>query len=76
MDQLRDILPSILLALIMGVIVYFIGLLPLPLELRLMIQILSGGCVYVILSFLLHLESFVYLLNIGKNLLKRKNKIV
>lgn len=75
-DQLRDILPSILLALIMGVIVYFIGLLPLPLELRLMIQILSGGCVYVILSFLLHLESFVYLLNIGKNLLKRKNKIV
>ena len=70
-EQLRDILPSIVMALLMGIIVYFVGLLRLPTIIVLFIQIIAGAAIYVGTSALLHLEEFEYLFGMVKSFLKR-----
>ena len=70
-EQLRDILPSIIIALIMGIIVYFIGFLRLPTIIILLIQVLTGAAIYIGASALLHLEEFEYLFGMVKSFLKR-----
>ena len=73
-EQMKDILPSILLALFMGVIVYFIGMVNLPSILVLCIQVLVGAIIYIVLSWLFHIDSFEYLLGIVKSGLKKIRK--
>lgn len=70
-EQLRDILPSIIIALIMGIIVYFVGFLRLPTIVILLIQVLTGAAIYIGVSALLHLEEFEYLFEMVKSFLKR-----
>lgn len=65
-EQLRDILPSIIIALIMGIIVYFVGFLRLPTIVILLIQVLTGAAIYIGVSALLHLEEFEYLFEIDR----------
>lgn len=71
LEQLRDILPSIIIALIMGIIVYFIGFLRLLTIIILLIQVLTGAAIYIGASALLHLEEFEYLFGMVKSFLKR-----
>lgn len=66
-DQIADILPNLLIALIMGVIVYLISFLNISLLLSLVLQIVSGGIIYLILSIITKNDSFTYLINILKN---------
>lgn len=66
-DQIKDILPNILMSLIMGVFVYFISYLHLSVLVSLIIQILLGGIIYLILSVLTKNDSFIYLINILKS---------
>ncbi len=66
-DQIKDILPNIVMALIMGGFVYFISYLNLPSLVSLVVQILSGGIIYLILSILTKNDSFIYLINILKS---------
>ena len=66
-DQIKDILPNIVMALIMGVFVYFISYLNLPILVSLVVQILSGGIIYLMLSILTKNDSFIYLINILKS---------
>ncbi len=66
-DQIIDILPNIVMALIMGGFVYFISYLNLPILVSLVVQILSGGIIYLILSILTKNDSFIYLINILKS---------
>lgn len=70
-EQLRDILPSIAIALFMGGIIYFVGFLQLPTAIVLLIQIVTGAVIYVGVSALLHLEEFEYLFGMVKSFLKR-----
>jgi len=74
LQQLRDIMPSLLLALAMGGIVLSIRLLaldPLP---TLILQILTGAGVYIALARLLKLECFAYLLETIRDIASaRKN---
>ena len=70
-EQLRDILPSIIIALLMGIIVYFVGLLRLPTIIILFVQIIAGAAIYIGASALLKLEEFEYLLGMIKSFLKR-----
>ena len=70
-EQLRDILPSIIIALLMGIIVYFVGLLRLPTIIILFVQIIAGAALYIGASALLKLEEFEYLLGMIKSFLKR-----
>lgn len=66
-NQIKDILPNIVIALIMGGFVYFISYLNLPILVSLVVQILSGGIIYLILSILTKNDSFIYLINILKS---------
>ena len=60
-NQIKDIVPSIILALIMGAAVYFIGFLSLPTILILIIQVVCGALVYLAGSAILKIEPFEYL---------------
>lgn len=61
-EQVKDFIPGILLAIGMGVCVYWIGFIPLPASVALIIQILAGAILYIGGSALLKLESYEYLL--------------
>ena len=74
LEQMKDIMPSILLAVGMGICVSAIGLIQLPMLPLLMLQILCGGGIYLLGSMLLRLEPFVYLMGIIMPILKRGNK--
>ena len=67
--QMKDILPNILLAVFMGVCVYFVHFLNIAYWAQLIIQIILGAFIYITGSFIFKLESFTYLLDMWK---KRK----
>jgi len=72
-EQYKDIAPSILLALFMGVCVFVIGtFLPFPTILTLIIQIIVGAGIYIGLSIALKIDTFYYLLDVLKALIKGK----
>lgn len=71
-EQMRDLLPNILTACLMAVPVLFLGFLPLPDILVLLIQVATGGIVYFLLSLLFKLESFRYVFETAKGFIKRK----
>ena len=71
LEQLRDIIPSILLAIGMGIVVSFIPLLSLGTFITLLLQILLGGMTYIAGSALFKLESFEYLLKTIHNFQKK-----
>lgn len=66
-EQLMDILPIILASFVMGILVYFIGLLALPAIAVLFLQILVGAIGYLLVSHIFKLEGYVYLLGLFKN---------
>lgn len=71
LEQVRDFAPGILLAVGMGVCVYFIDFLPLPIIITLVIQIIVGAVIYIGASAILKLEEFEYLLGMVKSYLKK-----
>ena len=74
-EQLKDILPGILLAVFMGICVKLIGLINLPLIPQIILQVLLGGVIYIGLSAAFKLESFKYIKDIIKSKLgEKKNK--
>lgn len=64
LEQLKDIIPGILLAVGMGNVVYMIQFLGLSTVLTLLLQILLGAVLYIIGSVFFKLESFLYLWDI------------
>ena len=67
-DQIKDILPNLIIALIMGLLIYFVQFIGLKDWLTLIIQILAGGLIYLLLSILTKNSSFIY---IKDNFLKK-----
>ena len=65
-EQIRDIIPSILISVIMGIIAYVIQLLKYNDMLTILLQIIIGSVIYIILSYITKNESFIYLFNILK----------
>lgn len=61
-EQLKDVLPTLMAAIIMGILVYLCELLPLSSILILVIQIIVGTVVYYLLCKLFRLDSFNYVL--------------
>ncbi len=70
--QMKDILPSILIASAMGLPVFFMQYLPLPTVIVLLLQVITGAVIYVALSAIFKLEMFTYLLGIVKGFVKKK----
>ena len=71
LEQVRDFAPAILLAVAMGLCVYFVGFLPLPAIPTLVIQIIVGAGIYIGASALSKIEVFEYLLKMAKPFFKR-----
>lgn len=72
LEQLKDILPSILLAIFMGCCMWLVNLAHLPDIVTLVIQVLIGATVYLGGSALLKLDTFEYLWNVVKPKIQRK----
>ena len=72
--QLKDILPSLIISLVMFGAVYPISLLNLNMWAMIFIQAGLGVVIYIGLSALFKLESFTYILGLLKGFLKRGKK--
>lgn len=63
-EQIKDILPGILLAIAMGFAVSFGRFIPLPNAVQLLIQIFAGAVIFILGSILFKLDSFSYIQSI------------
>ena len=72
LEQLRDILPSVSLAVGMGVCISVVRVLPFSSAVTLLIQIPVGAALYVGASAFLKLEAYTYLMDMIKNLKKKR----
>lgn len=74
LHQLRDLLPSIVLAVVSGVAAYGIGMMQLPIHLALVItlQVIVGAVTYLALSYLFRIDSLLYLFQAIKPIVVRK----
>lgn len=65
-DQLKDIMPSILLAIVMGIGVNLMELIPLQVIVKICLQVIVGVIFYLLGSIFTHNDSFMYLSEIIK----------
>lgn len=72
-EQIKDILPSALLAAFMGVIVFCVQFIGLNDVLTLLIQVPTGMLIYIVGAKVLKVESFGYIISLIKTIF-RKNK--
>lgn len=66
-EQIRDIIPSIVLAMSMGVFIYPLHLLPINSIIIVVLQIVLGIMYYIIVSFLFKFDNIDYILNSVRN---------
>ena len=71
LEQLKDILPGIALAVLMGCCVNLVELFHLTNIVTLLIQIPLGALIYIIASALLHLESFEYMMDLIRPMIRK-----
>ena len=71
-EQIRDMLPAMLLSLIMCAIVLCVNLLNLNNIITMIIQVIIGGVIYILGAKLLKLESMSYVINTLKSIKKDK----
>ena len=74
LEQLKDILPGIALAVIMGILVYLFNFLTIPDWCKIIIQIPVGIILYVSGSKIFKLESYEYIKDIIKCKLSKRRK--
>ena len=58
----------------MGIVVYFVGAIKLPVIVILIIQVIVGAVVYIALSMKFHLEAFEYLWGMLKSMVSNMRK--
>lgn len=75
LEQIKDILPSLLIALIMGGVVYCVNFLELTNWLTLLIQVPVGVIIYVLLSWIFKVETFTYCINLVKSFLRKRKEV-
>ena len=69
-DQIRDILPGITAAVVMGGVIYPMVYLDIPDILMLAVQMVSGASVYLLISVLFKIDSLYYIAGVVKELFK------
>lgn len=73
-EQVKDVLPSILLSAAMFGIVWLIGLIKMPIILLLMVQVVVGVAVYLLISKVFHLRAYILVMDMVKKMLKNKRR--
>lgn len=71
-EQWLDIMPSLLISLIMGGIVYLFNFSNILVWQILILQIVSGGIIYILLAKIFKIESFTYLVGTMKQLINSR----
>lgn len=71
-EQIIDILPSLLISLIMGIMIYQLSYLVKGNLLLIIAQIIFGGVSYIILATIFKLECYKYLLSTIREIINRK----
>ena len=71
-EQWLDIMPSLLISLIMGGVVYLFNYLSISAWQILILQIVSGGIIYILLAKIFKIESFTYLVGTMKQLINAR----
>ena len=71
-EQIKDILPSVLLAAAMGGIVFCVQFIGLHDILTLAIQVVLGATIYIVGAKLFKFESFTYMISLAKSFLKKR----
>lgn len=69
-EQIRDVLPSVVLSAVMAVCVILVGLIPMNDVVKIFVQVITGAAVYFGLAKLFKLECFEYILDTVKNMRK------
>lgn len=70
-EQFKDVSPAFLHSMIMGVLIYFVGMLPYNKVILLILQVIAGICFYIISTWLGKVEGQEYVQNIVKAIRKR-----
>lgn len=73
-EQIKDIIPQIVLSYVMGAVVFCVSLLGLSNVVTLAIQIPLGIVIYLVGSKMLHIESFEFILSVSKQFGSKKKK--
>ena len=63
LEQIKDLLPSVILSCIMGAVVWSISLIGMNVVLQIFVQFFAGAAVYFALAFLFKLECLTYVIN-------------
>lgn len=66
-EQIKGVLPALFISLLMGGSIYWVGLIQISPLLQLSLQFILGIFVFVSLSYIFKLESFIYLLDLIKS---------
>ncbi len=74
-EQMKDILPNIGLAVLMGVPVFLMQYLSLPTIIILILQVAVGAAIYMGLSVLFKFEMFAYIINMINGFIRRKKSV-
>ena len=72
-EQIKDILPAILLSLFMSAVVWCCGFLPFGTVVILLLQISVGIFIYIAGSVIFRIDSFGYMISAIKQILKKKD---
>ena len=75
LEQISDLWKTVVASLVMGIAVYAMSGINLPMICLLFVQILIGIVSYVGISALLQVESFVFLKDIAKRLLQKEKGV-
>ena len=70
-EQLKDIIPTVVLTFIMALAISSVGFIQLSMFMKMIVKILLGFIVYVLGSYIMKNEIFIYLLNMIKSFLKK-----
>ncbi len=74
LQQLKDMMPQLLLTCFMGAAVYCVTMLQLSRLVMLLIQVPLGVIIYLAGSKIFRLDSFEYVLSVAKGFIKKRNK--
>lgn len=74
LEQIRDILPNLIVALFVAGLVFSISLIGIPRIASFCFQIITGLVLYPFISKIIGLESYSYILDVIKMYLNKKNK--
>lgn len=72
-QQIKDIMPIIIVSILMGIVIYPISLLNLNDFIIIVLQIIAGVISYIVLSYLFKIDSFYYVIDLIKSIFGKKN---